>query len=50
MPGAGARATELLIGQLQHNETGIPAWPSTTTIPAKWVDGPTLREITRRGA
>lgn len=39
----GARATELLIGQLQHNETGIPEWPSTTTIPARWVDGPTLR-------
>ncbi|MBI4626598.1 MAG: LacI family DNA-binding transcriptional regulator [Verrucomicrobia bacterium] len=39
----GARATELLIGQLQRNETGIPEWPSTTTIPAHWVDGPTLR-------
>ena len=39
----GARATELLIAQLQRNETGIPEWPSTTTIPARWVDGPTLR-------
>ncbi len=39
----GARAVELLIAQLQRNETGIPEWPSTTTIPAKWVDGPTLR-------
>lgn len=39
----GARATELLIGQLQRNETGIPEWPSTTTIPARWRDGPTLR-------
>jgi LacI family transcriptional regulator len=39
----GARATELLIAQLQRNETGIPEWPSTTTIPAHWVDGPTLR-------
>ena len=39
----GARATELLIGQLQRNETGIPDWPSTTTIPAHWIDGPTLR-------
>ena len=27
-----ARATELLIAQLQRNETGIPDWPSTTTI------------------
>lgn len=39
----GARAAELLIGQLQRNETGIPEWPSTTTIPARWTDGPTLR-------
>ena len=39
----GARAAELLIAQLQHNETGIPEWPSTTMIPARWVDGPTLR-------
>ncbi|MDP3071560.1 MAG: LacI family DNA-binding transcriptional regulator [Opitutaceae bacterium] len=40
----GARGMELLIAQLQRNETGIPEWPSTMTIPAKWVDGPTLRE------
>jgi LacI family transcriptional regulator len=39
----GARSTELLIAQLQRNETGIPEWPSTTTIPARWVDGPTIR-------
>lgn len=39
----GARATELLIAQLQRNETGIPEWPSTTTIPARWTEGPTLR-------
>lgn len=39
----GARATELLIAQLQRNETGIPEWPSTTTIPGRWTDGPTLR-------
>jgi LacI family transcriptional regulator len=36
----------LLIGQLQRNERGIPDWPSTTTIPAQWVDGPTLRTAT----
>lgn len=39
----GARSVELLIAQLQRNETGIPEWPSTTTIPARWIDGPTLR-------
>ena len=39
----GARGAELLIAQLQRNEAGIPEWPSTTTIPAHWVEGPTLR-------
>jgi DNA-binding LacI/PurR family transcriptional regulator len=39
----GARATELLIAQLQRNDHGSPEWPSTTMIPARWVDGPTLR-------
>lgn len=39
----GARAAEMLIAQLQRNETGIPEWPSTTTIPAHWIDGPTVR-------
>lgn len=39
----GARSAEILIAQLQRNETGIPEWPSTTTTSARWVDGPTLR-------
>lgn len=39
----GARAAELLIAQLQRNETGIPDWPVTTTLSARWVDGPTVR-------
>ncbi|MFZ9747500.1 MAG: LacI family transcriptional regulator, partial [Opitutaceae bacterium] len=39
----GARAAELLIAQLQRNETGIPEWPSTTMISARWSEGPTLR-------
>jgi LacI family transcriptional regulator len=39
----GGRAAELLIAQLQRNETGIPEWPSTTTIPGRWIEGPTLR-------
>ena len=39
----GARAAELVIGQLLHNELGIPAEASLTTIPAKLVEGPTLR-------
>ena len=39
----GARAVELLIAQLQRNERGVPAWPTNTTIPARWVEGPTVR-------
>lgn len=40
----GARAVELLIAQLQRNECGVPEWPTTTTIPARWVEGPTVRK------
>jgi LacI family transcriptional regulator len=40
----GARAVELLIAQLQRNERGVPDWPTTTTIPARWVEGPTVRK------
>jgi LacI family transcriptional regulator len=39
----GVRGVELLIAQIHRNEYGVPAIPSTTTIPAAWVDGPTLR-------
>lgn len=40
----GARATELVVGQLLHNELGVPSQPSLTTVPAKLIDGPTLRK------
>ncbi len=39
----GARAVELLIAQIQRNELGVPEWPTTTTIAAKWIEGPTVR-------
>jgi LacI family transcriptional regulator len=39
----GARAAELVIGQLLHNEFGIPEQPSLTTLAAKLVEGGTLR-------
>ena len=42
-PHLGIRAAELVIGQLLHNEFGIPVEQSLTTIPAKLVEGPTLR-------
>jgi len=39
----GARGMELLIGQVLRNECGAPDLPMTTTVPAAWVDGPTVR-------
>lgn len=42
-PELGARATELVIAQLLHNEFGVPEQPSLTTIPARWIEGPTVR-------
>lgn len=42
-PELGARACELVIGQLLHNEIGVPVQPSLTTIPARLIEGPTLR-------
>jgi DNA-binding LacI/PurR family transcriptional regulator len=41
----GARGVELLIAALHRNDCGVPEHPSTTTIPATWVDGPTLRHF-----
>ena len=40
----GSRGVELLIAALHRNDCGVPDHPSTTTIPAIWVDGPTLRD------
>jgi LacI family transcriptional regulator len=39
----GARAVEQLIAQLQRNDRGVPECATTTTIPARWVEGPTVR-------
>jgi len=41
----GARAVELATAQLLHNEMGVPHQPSLTTIPALWIDGPTVRDL-----
>ncbi len=41
----GARAAELAIGQLLHNEFGVPIQPSLTTISAKLLEGPTLKPL-----
>jgi hypothetical protein len=42
-PVLGGRACELVIGQLLHNEFGVPSQLSLTTIPARLIEGPTLR-------
>jgi len=39
----GTRAAELVIAQLQRNERGLPKWPTVTTTPARWIEGPTVR-------
>lgn len=39
----GARAVEMVVGQILRNEFGVPAWPSRTSVEAKWVEGPTVR-------
>jgi DNA-binding LacI/PurR family transcriptional regulator len=38
----GSLALEQLVAQLHRNEFGIPAVPSSTSIPARWIDGPTV--------
>ncbi len=39
-----ARAVELLIAQLHRNECGVPEQAMTTIVPARWVEGPTVRK------
>lgn len=41
----GVRAVELVISQIHQNIYGIPELPSNTTVPMRWVDGPTLRAV-----
>lgn len=43
----GARAIESVIAQIHHNTYGLPEIPCNTTVPARWVDGPTLKRRTR---
>jgi LacI family transcriptional regulator len=40
----GACAVELLVAQLHRNDCGVPKWATTTTMPARWIEGPTLRQ------
>jgi LacI family transcriptional regulator len=41
----GVRAVELVISQIHQNSYGIPELPSNTTVPMRWVDGPTLQAL-----
>ena len=43
----GARAAEIVVAQLHRNEFGLPPHPTLTSLPARWVDGPTLRRQER---
>ena len=39
----GSGAIDLLMPSLYRNEMGVPEIPAATAIPARWVEGPTLR-------
>jgi LacI family transcriptional regulator len=41
----GAAAVDLIIGQLQRNEFGVPAHPKVVTIRGTWADGNTVRKL-----
>lgn len=40
----GACGIELVVAQLLRNEYGAPKFASNTSVPARWVDGPTLKQ------
>lgn len=42
----GARAAELVVGQILRNEFGPPEWPTLTALKARWIEGPTVRTST----
>lgn len=46
----GERSMEMLISMLLRNERGAPDQPMTTLIPARWMAGPTLRDLRGPGA
>lgn len=46
----GGAAVEAVVAQLQRNERGIPENPKAILMPARWVEGVTLRPITLPGS
>ena len=39
----GEAAVDMVVGQIHHNESGIPAFPRATLIGASWVEGQSVR-------
>lgn len=39
----GARAAELVVGQILRGEFGIPQWPTRSMVHARFIEGPTIR-------
>lgn len=39
-----AAAVDLVVGQIQSNERGVPRFPKLVLIEGEWVDGPTVRK------
>jgi LacI family transcriptional regulator len=42
-PAIGAAAVDLVVGQLNRNERGLPELPKITLVDCRWVDGETVR-------
>jgi hypothetical protein len=43
----GAAAVDIVVGQLNRNELGLPARPRSVTQDGDWVAGPTVRRVAR---
>jgi DNA-binding LacI/PurR family transcriptional regulator len=39
----GARAVDLVVGQLERHEYGVPAFPTITLVTPRWIPGETIR-------
>jgi LacI family transcriptional regulator len=44
----GAAAVDAVVAQLHRNERGLPEYPMTIMMPARWIDGPTIKATRSR--
>jgi len=44
----GAAAVEMLVGNILHNEYGVPGRPRILRLPGSWVQGKTTRPVPKR--